>query len=165
MISVYFQGKPFNITVIQVYAQTSNAKEAEVEWFYEDLQDLLELAPQKDVLFIIGYWNAKVGSQEICGVTGKFGPGGQNEAEQRLWDVLDKHQLSSLDLMCHLRLVFPYCFSVCISVHWRNCDVKVPHYYCVSINYFFYVYYYLLKHWVFLCWETTYLQLLLLFLD
>ena len=82
MISVYFQGKPFIITVIQVYAQTSNTKEAEVEWFYEDLQDLLELAPQKDVLFIIGYWNAKVGSQEICGVTGKFGPGGQNEAEQ-----------------------------------------------------------------------------------
>ena len=126
MISVHFQGKPSNITVIQVYAPTSNAEEAEVEWFYEDLQDLLELAPQKDVLFIIGYWNAKVRSQEICGVTGKFGPGGQNEAEQRLWDVLDKHQLSSLDLMCHLRLVFPYCFSVCISVHWCNCDVKVP---------------------------------------
>ena len=75
---------------------------------------------------VLPSWNAKVGSQEICGVTGKFGPGGQNEAEQRLWDVLDKHQLSSLDLMCHLRLVFPYCFSVCISVHWCNCDVKVP---------------------------------------
>ena len=73
MISVRFQGKPFNIRVIQVYAPTSNAEEAEVEWFYEDLQDLLELTPQKDVLFIIGDWNAKVGSQETPGVTGKFG--------------------------------------------------------------------------------------------
>ena len=72
MISVHFQGKPFNITVIQAYAPTSNAEEAEVEWFYEDLQDLLELTPKKDVLFIIGYWNAKVGSQETPGVTGKF---------------------------------------------------------------------------------------------
>ena len=71
MISVHFQGKPFNITVIQVYAPTSNAEEA--EWFYEDLQDLLELTPKKDVLFIIGDWNAKVGSQETPGVTGKFG--------------------------------------------------------------------------------------------
>ena len=132
---------------------------------HEDLQDLLELAPQNDVLFIIGYWTAKIGSQEIRGVTGKFGPGVQNEAEQRLWDVLNKHQLSSLDLMWHLRLVYPYCFSVCISVHWHNWDVKVPHYYCVTINYFFYVYYYLLKNWVFLCWENIYQQLLLLFLD
>ena len=72
MISVRFQDKPFNITVIQVYASTSNAEEAEVEWFYEDLQDLLELTPKKDVLFIIGNWNAKVGSQETPGVTGKF---------------------------------------------------------------------------------------------
>ena len=71
-ISVRFQGKPFNITVIQVYAPTSNAEEAEVEWFYEDLQDLLEITPKKDVLFIIGDWNAKVGSQETLGVTGKF---------------------------------------------------------------------------------------------
>ena len=70
MISVHFQGKPFNITVIQVYVATSNAEEAEVEWFYEDLHDLLELIPPKDVLFIIGNWNAKVGSQEISGVTG-----------------------------------------------------------------------------------------------
>ena len=84
MISVHFQGKPFNITVIQFYATTSNAKEAEVEQFYEDLQDLLELTPPKDVLFIIGDWNAKVGSQEIPGVTGKFGLGAQNEAGQRL---------------------------------------------------------------------------------
>ena len=73
MISVHFQGKPFNITVIQVYVPTTNAKEAEVEWFYEDLQDLLELTPPKNVLFIIGDWNAKVGSQETPGVTGKFG--------------------------------------------------------------------------------------------
>ena len=80
MISVRFQGKPFNITVIQVYAPTSNAEEAEVEWFYEDLQYLLELTTKKDVLFIIGDWNAKVGSQETPGVTGKFGLGVQNEA-------------------------------------------------------------------------------------
>ena len=80
MISVRFQGKPFNITVIQVYALTSNAEEAEVEQFYEDLQDLLELAPQKDVLFIIGDWNAKVGSQETPGVPGKFGLGIWNKA-------------------------------------------------------------------------------------
>ena len=82
MISVHFQGKPFNITVIQDYAPTSNAEEAEVERFYEDLQDLLELTAKKDVLFIIGAWNAKVGSQEIPGVTGKFGFGVQNEAGQ-----------------------------------------------------------------------------------
>ena len=75
MISVHFQGKPFNITGIQAYAPTSKAEEAEVEWFYEDLQDLLELTPKKDVLFIIGDWNAKVGSQEKPRVTGKFGPG------------------------------------------------------------------------------------------
>ena len=84
IISVCFQGKPFNITVIQVYAPTSNAEEAEVEWFYEDLQDLLELTPQNDVLFIIGDWNAKEGSQETPGVTGKFGLGIGNEAGQRL---------------------------------------------------------------------------------
>ena len=74
MISVCFQGKPFNITVIEVYAPTSNAEEGEVERVYEDLQDLLELTSKKDILFIIGDWNAKVGSQEVCGVTGKFGP-------------------------------------------------------------------------------------------
>ena len=84
MISVHFQGKPFNITVIQVYAPTSNAEEAEVEWFNEDLQDLLELTPKKDVLFILGDWNAKVGSQGTPGVAGKFGLGIQNEAGQRL---------------------------------------------------------------------------------
>ena len=84
MISVHFQGKPFNITVIQVYSLTSNAEEAEVEWFYEDLQDFLELTLKKDVLFIIEDWNAKLGSQEIPGITGKLGLGVQNEAGQRL---------------------------------------------------------------------------------
>ena len=84
MNSVRFQGKPFNITVIQVYALTSNAEEVEVEHIYEDVQDLLELTPKKDVLVIIGDWNAKVGSQETPGVTGKFGLGMQNEAGQRL---------------------------------------------------------------------------------
>ena len=82
MISVHFQSKPFNITVIQVYAPTSYAEEAEVEQFYEDLQDLLEVTPKKDVLFIIGDWNAKVGSQETPVITGKFGLGVQNEAGQ-----------------------------------------------------------------------------------
>ena len=93
MISVHFQGKPFNITVIQVYAPTSNAEEAELEQFYEDLQDLLELTPQKDVLFIIGDWNAKVGSQETPGVTGKFGLGMQNEAGQRLVEFCQENAL------------------------------------------------------------------------
>ena len=83
MISVRFQGKPFNITVIQVYAPSSNAEEAEVERFYEDLQHLLEVTPPKDDLFILGDWNAKVGSQETPGVTGKFGLGVRNEAGQR----------------------------------------------------------------------------------
>ena len=83
MISVCFQGKPFKITVIQIYALTSNAEEAEAEHLYEDLQDLLELTPQKDILFIIGDWNAKVGSQESSGVTGKFGLGVRNDAGQR----------------------------------------------------------------------------------
>ena len=84
MIFVHLQGKPFNITVIQVYALTSNGEESEVEWFYEDLQDLLELTPKRDVLFILGNWNAKVGNQETLGVTGKFGLGVQNEAGQML---------------------------------------------------------------------------------
>ena len=93
MISVRFQGKPFNITVIQTYAPTSNAEEAEVEWFYEDLQDLLELTPQKDVLFITGDSNAKVGRQEIPGVTGKFDLGVQNEAGQRLTEFCKENSL------------------------------------------------------------------------
>ena len=93
MISVRFQGKPFNITVVQVYAPTSNAEEAEVEWFYEDLQDLLELTPKKYVFFFIGDWNTKVGSQEIPGVTGKFGLGVQNEAGQRLIEFCQENAL------------------------------------------------------------------------
>ena len=88
-----FQGKPFNITVIQVYAPTTNSEEAEVEQFYEDLQDLLELTPQIDVLFIVGDWNAKVGSQETPGVTGKFGLGMQNEAGQRLMELCQENAL------------------------------------------------------------------------
>ena len=93
MISVRFQGKPFNITVIQVYAPSSNAEKAEAERFYEDLQDLLELTPKKDVLFIIGDWNSKVGSQESPGVTGKFGLGIQNEAGQRLMEFCQENAL------------------------------------------------------------------------
>jgi len=93
MISVGFQGKPFNITVIQVYAPTSNAEEAEVEWFYEDQQDLLELTPKKDVIFIIRDWNAKVGSQEIPGVMDKFGLGVQNKTGQRLTEFCQENTL------------------------------------------------------------------------
>ena len=93
MISIHFQGKPFSITVIQVYAPTSNAEEAEVERFYEDLQDLLELPPKKDVLFIIGDGNAKVGSQETPGVTGKFSLGMWNEAGQRLIEFCQENAL------------------------------------------------------------------------
>ena len=93
MISVGFQGKPFNIMVIQVYAPPSNTEEAEVEWFCEDLQELLELTSKKDVLFIIGDWNAKVGSQETPGVIGKFGLGVQNEAGQRLIEFCQENTL------------------------------------------------------------------------
>ena len=93
MISVCFQGKPFSITVIQVYALTSNAQEAEVEWFYEDLEYVLELTPQKGVLFIVGEWNAKVGSQEIPRVTSKFRLGVQNEAEQKLIEFCQENAL------------------------------------------------------------------------
>ena len=99
MISIRFQGKPFNITVIQVYGPTSNAEEAEVEWFYEDLQDLLELTPPKDVLFIIGDCNAKVGSQETPGVTGKFDFGIQNEAEQILKEFCQENALVILKIL------------------------------------------------------------------
>ena len=93
MISIHFQGKPFIITVMQVCAPTSNTEEAEVEQFHEDLQDFLEITPKKDVLFIIGDWNAKVGSQEICGVTGKFGLGVGNEAGQRLIEFCQENAL------------------------------------------------------------------------
>ena len=101
MISVHFQGNPFNITVIQVYALTSNAEEAEVEWFCEDLQDLLELTPKKDVLFIIGNWNAKVGSQETPGVTGKFGLGVKNEAGERLIEFCQENALVIANTLFH----------------------------------------------------------------
>ena len=93
MISLCFQGKPFNSKVIQAYALTSNAEETEIEWFYEDLQDILELTPKKDVLFIIGDWNAKLGHQEILGVTGKYGLGVQNEAGQRLIEFCQENAL------------------------------------------------------------------------
>ena len=101
MISVRLQGKPFNITVIQVYVPTSNAEEAVVEWFYEDLQDLLELTPKQDVLFIVGDWNAKVGSQETPGVTGKFGLRKWNEAEQRLIEFCQENALVIANTLFH----------------------------------------------------------------
>ena len=102
MISVPFQGKPFNIRVIQVYAPTSNAEEAQVEWFYEDLQDLSELTPKKVVLFIIGDWNAKVGSQETPGVTGEFGLGVWNEAGQRLIEFYQENTLTTQEKTLHM---------------------------------------------------------------
>ena len=99
MISVHFQGKAFNITVIQIYVPTTNAEEAEVEWFYEDLQDLLELTPPKDVLFIIGDWNTKVGSQEIPGVTDKFGLRVQNDSGQRLIEFCQENSLAIANIL------------------------------------------------------------------
>ena len=99
MISVRFQGNLFNITVIQIYAPTSNAEKAEVEWFYEELQDLVEITPPKNFLFIIGDWNAKVGSQEIPGVTGKFGFGVHNEAGQRLTEFWQENTLAIADIL------------------------------------------------------------------
>ena len=99
MISAGFQDKPFNITVIQIYASISNAKEAEVEWFYEDLQDLLELTWKKDVRFIIRGWNAKVESQEIPGVTGKFAHGVQNEAGQKITEFWQENPLVIADII------------------------------------------------------------------
>ena len=101
MISVCFQGKPLNITIIQAYAPTSNAKEVKVEQFYEDLQDLLELTPKKDVLFITGDWNAEVGSQETPGVTGKFGLGVHNEARQRLIEFCQENALVIANTLDH----------------------------------------------------------------
>ena len=101
MISVRFQGKPLNITVIQVYAPTSNAEEAEVERFNEDLQDFLELTPKKDVLFIIGDWNVKVASQEIPGITGKFGLGVHSEAGQRLTEICQENALVIANTLFH----------------------------------------------------------------
>ena len=132
MISVRFQGKPFNIIVIQVYAPTSNAEEAEVEQFYEDLQGLLKLTPKKDVLFIIGDWNAKVGSQEIPGVTGKFGLGVQNEAGQRLTEFCQEITMviaNTLFQQCKRRLYTwtspdgqhqNQIYYILCSQRWRN---------------------------------------------
>ena len=122
MISVHFQGKPFNITVIQAYALTSNAKKAEVEWLYEDLQDLLELTPQKDVLFIIGDWNAKVGSQETPGITGKFGLGVQNEAQQRLIDFCQENTLVIANTLFQQHKRRPYTWTSPDGQHRNQID-------------------------------------------
>ena len=132
MISVCFQGKPFTVAVIQVYAPTSNAEEAEVEWFYEDLQDLLELTPQKDVLFIIGDWNAEVGNQETHGVTGKFGLGVWNEAGQRLIEFCQENTLVIANTLFqqHKRRLYTWTspdgqyqnqiYYILCSQRWRN---------------------------------------------
>ena len=133
MICVHFQGKPFNNTVIQACAPTSNVEEAEIEQIYEDLQDLLELTPKKDVLFIIGDWNAKVGSQELPGVTGKFGLGVQNEAGQRLIEFWQENALviaNTLFQQCKRRLCMWTSPSgqywnqtdyILCSQRWRSC--------------------------------------------
>ena len=133
MISVHFQGKPFNITVIQVCVPTSNTEEAEVEWFYEDLQDFLELTPKKDVLLIIGDWNAKVGSQETPGVAGKFGLGVQKEAWQRLIEFCQESTLVIANILFqqHKRKFYTWTspdgqhqnqidYILC-SQRWRSC--------------------------------------------
>ena len=134
MIFIDFQGKSFNITVIQVYKPISHAEEAEVEQFYEDIQDLLELTPKQDVLFIIGDWNAKVGSQEIPGVTGKFGLGTQNEAGQRLTEFYQENALviantlfQQYEMTLHIDISYDldqYLNQIdCIfcSQRWRSC--------------------------------------------
>ena len=122
MISVHFQGKPFSITVIQGYAPTSNAEEAEVEWFYEDLQDLLELIPKTDVLFIIGDWNAKVGSQGIPGVTGEFGLGVQNEAGQRLTEFCQENALVIANTLFQQHERWLYMWTSPDSQYWNQID-------------------------------------------
>ena len=122
MISVHFQGKPLNTTVIQVYAPTNNAEEAEVEQFYEDLQDLLELTPKKDVLFIIGGWNAKVGSQETPGVTGKFGLGIQNEAGQRLIEFYQENALVIANTLFQQHKRRLYTWTSPDGQHWNQID-------------------------------------------
>ena len=122
MISVRFQGKPFNITVIQVYAPTSNAEETEVEWFYEDLQDLLELIPKRDVLSIIGDWNAKVGSQEIPVVTGKFGLEVQNEAGQRLTEFCQENTLVIANTLSQQHKRRFYTWTSPDGQHWNQTD-------------------------------------------
>ena len=122
MISVHFQGKPFNITVIQVYAPTSNAEEAEVERLYEDLQDLLELTPKKDVLFIIGDWNAKVGSQETPGVTGQFGLGIWNEAGQKLIEFCQENALVIANTLFQQHKRRLYTWKSPDGQHWNQID-------------------------------------------
>ena len=123
MISVHFQGKPFNITVIQVYAPTSNTEEAEVERFCENLQDLVELTPKKDVLFITGDWNAKVGSQETHGVTGKFGLGIQNEAGQRLIEFCQENALIIANTLFqqHKRRLYTWTWTL----HMANTETRL----------------------------------------
>ena len=136
MISVHFQGKPFNITVIQVYAPTTKAKEAEVEQFCEDLQDFLELTLKKDILFIIGDWNAQVGSQKISGITGKFGLGVQNEPAQRLTEFCQENTLVIANTLFqqHKRRLYTWTspegyylnlidYILC-SQRWRNSTVS-----------------------------------------
>ena len=122
MISVRFKGKPFNIAVIQLYALTSNAEEAEVEWFYEDLQDLKELTPKKDVLFIIGDWNGKVGSQETPGVTGKFGLGVQNEAGQRLTEFCQENTLIIANTLFQQHKRRLYTWTSPDGQNWKKID-------------------------------------------
>ena len=122
MISVRFQGKPFNITVMQVYAPTSNTEEAEVEQFYEDLQDLLELTPKKDVIFIIGDWNAKVGRQETPRVTGKFGRGIQNEAGQRLTEFCQENALVIANTLFQQHKRGPYTWTSPNGQHRNQID-------------------------------------------
>ena len=120
--SVRLQGKPFNITVIQVYAPTSNTEETEVEQFYEDLQDLLELIPKKDILFIIGDWNAKVGSQETLGITGKFGLGMQNEAGQRLIEFCQENALVIANTLFQQHKRKLYTWTSPDGQHWNQID-------------------------------------------
>ena len=125
MISVCFQGKPFNITVIQAYAPTSNAEEAEVEQFYEDRQDLLELTPKKDVLYVILDWNAKVGSQETPGVTGKFGPEVWNEAGQRLIEFCKEKPLVIANTLFQQHKKRPYTWTSPDGQHRNQIDYIV----------------------------------------
>ena len=125
MISVHFQGKPFNITVIRVYAPASNTEEAEVEWFYEDLQDLLELTPNKDIPFIVGDWNVKVGSQEKPGVTGKFGLGVQNEAGQRLIEFCQENALVTANTLFQQHKRRLYTWTLPDSQHRNQIDYNL----------------------------------------
>ena len=138
MISVRFQGKQFSITIIQVYAPTTNDKEAEIEWFYEDLQDLLELTPKKDVLFIIGDWNAKVGSQETSGVTGKFGLGVQNEVGKRLTEFCQENTLVIANILFQQQKRQLYTWTSPDGQHWNQTrwekQPKMEKLYTVSKN-------------------------------